>query len=80
MEGCLEQRFSGHIGGGGDAHELEHGGGDIRQTSVAQALDVVVHGDEGHYVEGVGGVGGTVLVDCVVGVAVVGVTALQMAS
>ena len=28
--------------------------------------------EEGHYVEGVGGVGGTVLVDCVVGVAVVG--------
>ena len=69
---CLEEGLAGHVGRGGDAHELEHGGGDVGQAAVAEALDIVVHGDEGHYVEGVGGVGGTVLVDCVVGVAVVG--------
>ena len=67
---ALEEGLAGHVGRGGDAHELEHGGGDVGQAAVPEGLDVVVHGDEGHYVEGVGGVGGTVLVDCVVGVAV----------
>ena len=33
----LEEGLAGHVGGGGDAHELEHGGGDVGQAAVAEA-------------------------------------------
>ena len=69
----LDERLCSHCLRLRDTHKLEDGRSDIAKGSVLHALHLLtgIHDDERHVIERVGGVRGSVLIESVVGIAVV---------